>query len=123
MLLISLMCALPLCADLYELRTYTAHEGKFEDLQARFRDHTLKIFESHGMRNVGYWVTENKEGESPQLVYLIAHKNREAAKKSWNAFRKDPIWKKASGESRVHGKLVKKIESQFLTPTDFSTLK
>lgn len=122
-LLVSLLLALPSFADIYELRTYTAHEGKLEDLQARFRDHTLKIFESHGMKNIGYWLTEKKEGETQKLVYLISHRDRAAAKVSWDAFRKDPIWRKAFAASRVNGKLVKKIESQFLTSTDFSKLK
>src|SRR5450759_2282950 len=39
----------------YELRIYTTFEGKLPALLARFRDHTLKILERHGMENVGYW--------------------------------------------------------------------
>ncbi|MGC6425679.1 MAG: NIPSNAP family protein [Akkermansiaceae bacterium] len=122
-LLLSLCLVLSTFADLYELRTYTAHEGKLAALEERFRDHTLKIFESHGMKNVGYWRTEKKEGEQPKLVYLLAHKDGDAARVSWDAFRKDPAWKEAFKASRVNGKLVKKIESQFLTPTDYSKLK
>jgi hypothetical protein len=77
------LMASPLAAEVYELRTYTANEGKMEGLLARFRDHTTKIFESHGMKNIGYWLTE---GKSPKLVYLITHKDRETAKKNWKAF-------------------------------------
>ncbi len=112
--------ALPLSADVYELRTYTANEGKMDDLLTRFRDHTLAIFESHGMKNIGYWLTE---GDDKKLVYIISHKDRDAAKASWAAFRKDPNWQAAFRASKVNGKLVKKIESQFLTATDFSKLK
>jgi len=109
-----------LSADVYELRTYTANEGKMDDLLTRFRDHTLAIFESHGMKNIGYWLTE---GEDKKLVYIISHKDRAAAKASWAAFRKDPKWQAAFKASRTNGKLVKKVESQFLTATDFSKLK
>jgi len=109
-----------LCAEVYELRTYTAHEGKMENLLARFRDHTTKLFEAHGMKNVGYWLTE---GEEKKLVYLITHKDRAAAKANWKGFIEDPKWKKAYQASIADGKLVKKITSEFLTPTDFSKLK
>ena len=114
------LAALPLSADVYELRTYTANEGKMEALLSRFRDHTLEIFESHGMKNIGYWMTE---GDDPKLLYIISHKSKEAAKASWAAFRKDPKWQAAYKASTANGKLVKKVESQYLTATDFSKLK
>ena len=110
----------PLVAEVYELRTYYANEGKMGGLLSRFRDHTTKIFESHGMKNIGYWLTE---GEDPKLVYIITHKDRETAKKNWKAFSIDPKWKAAAKASVANGRLVKKVESQFLTPTDFSKLK
>ena len=114
------LMASPLAAEVYELRTYTANEGKMEGVLARFRDHTTKILESHGMKNIGYWLTE---GKSPKLVYLITHKDRETAKKNWKAFGADPKWKAAKTDSVKDGKLVKKVDSKFLTPTDFSKLK
>lgn len=106
--------------EIYELRTYTANEGKMEGLLARFRDHTTKIFESHGMKNVGYWLTE---GDDPKLVYIVSHKDRETAKANWKAFSADPKWRAAKEESEKGGKLVKKLEKVFLAPTDFSKLK
>lgn len=114
------MLSAPLSAEIYELRTYIANEGKMEGLLARFRDHTTQIFETHGMKNIGYWLSEEDE---PKLVYLISHQDREAAKKNWKSFSADPKWKKAKSASEVDGKLVKKVISQFLTPTDFSKLK
>ncbi|MEN8771926.1 MAG: NIPSNAP family protein [Akkermansiaceae bacterium] len=117
--LLTLMVS-PLVAEVYELRTYHAHEGKMEGLLSRFRDHTTAIFESHGMKNIGYWLTE---GDDPKLVYIITHKDQETAKKNWKAFSADPKWKAAKTASVANGKLVKKVESQFLTPTDFSKLK
>jgi hypothetical protein len=103
----------------YELRTYTAAPGKLDALNARFRDHTLKIFEKHGMENIGYWMpvtnTEN------QLIYIIAHASRDAAKKSWSEFVADPDWKKAQKESEANGKLLAKPPaSVFLDATDYS---
>ena len=110
-------------ADVYELRTYFPAEGKLEALEARFRDHTVKLFEKHGMKNVGYWLSEKKEGEMRTLIYIVAHKDRAAAKASWSAFGKDPDWKAARDASQVDGRLITKIERQYLTPTDFSKLK
>jgi hypothetical protein len=105
----------------YELRTYTAAPGKLAALQSRFRDHTLKIFERHGMVNVVYWTPmEEKDGAADKLVYLLEHKSREAAKASWKSFGADPEWQEVSKKSQVDGKIVAKVESVFLAPTDFS---
>jgi hypothetical protein len=75
------------------------------------------------MSNIGYWLTEKKEGEPQKLVYIISHKNKQAAAASWKAFIADPKWQAVFAASKVNGKLVKAIESQYLTPTDFSKLK
>lgn len=104
----------------FELRTYTAAEGKMESLLSRFREHTLALFESHGMENVGYWVTRE---EKPKLVYILKHKSEDAAQESWAGFRNDPKWKSAFQASRVDGPLVKKVESKFLSATDFSKIQ
>jgi hypothetical protein len=105
----------------YELRTYTAAPGKLSALQARFRNHTLKIFERHGMVNVGYWVpADDKDGAADKLVYLLEHKTRDAAKASWKAFGADPEWQAVSKKSQLDGKLVTKVDSVYLTPTDYS---
>jgi hypothetical protein len=102
----------------YELRLYYAAPGKLDALNTRFRDHTCKLFEKHGMVNIGYWLpmtnAENK------LVYLLAYPSREAREKSWKAFMADPEWQTAWKESEKEGKLVVKAESVFLTATDFS---
>jgi hypothetical protein len=108
----------------FELRTYVAAPGKFEALHARFRDHTNKLFVKHGMEVIGYWVPADADkGATNTLVYLLAHKSRDAAKKSWAAFANDPDWKKARADSEVNGKLVKKFESIFLSATDYSPMK
>ncbi len=107
----------------FEMRTYTATEGHLQDLLARFRNHTIKFFETHGMTNVGYWTPVDAPDSGNKLVYILAHKSREAAKASWAAFSKDPGWIKAKEESEKGGKIVAKVESVFLAPVDFSKLK
>ena len=107
----------------FEMRTYTTLEGKLPDLIKRFRDHTIKLFEKHGMTNIGYWVPQDEPRSKNTLIYILAHKSREAAKKSWDAFRADPAWVKARTESEAAGKIVDKTESVFMSPTDFSKLK
>ncbi len=102
----------------YELRTYYAAPGKLDDLHARFRNHTMKLFENHGMSNFGYWVPVDNTNNT--LIYLLGHKDREAAKKSWSAFGADAEWKKVQKESEANGKLVQRVESVFLTRTDYS---
>jgi hypothetical protein len=107
----------------FELRTYTAAPGKLDTLQARFRDHTVALFEKHGMTNVGYWVPTDEPRSSNTLVYLLAHESREAAARSWEGFRNDPAWKAAKEASEVDGRLAIKVESVYLEPTEFSALK
>jgi len=104
-------------AILYELRTYTTAEGRLDALHKRFRDHTLKLFEKHGMKNVIYWTPTDKKNT---LVYVIAHKSQEAAEKSWDAFRNDPEWKRVYAASREDGPIVTKVTKQFLVATDYS---
>jgi hypothetical protein len=107
----------------FELRTYTAPEGKLADLHARFRSHTMRIFKKHGIENVGYFAPQDAPLSQNTLVYLIAHPSREAAKQNWAAFQKDPEWQKVANESQVNGKIVAKVESVFLDATDYSPLK
>ena len=107
----------------YELRTYTAPEGKLGDLDKRFRDHTMRIFKNHAMESVGYWHPQDAPDNANTLIYIISHKDREAAKASWAAFQADPEWQKVSAESQVNGRIVSKVVSVFMDPTDYSPLK
>lgn len=108
----------------FEMRTYTAAPGKFEALKTRFRDHTLRIFQKHGMTNVGYWIPQDAPASENTLVYILAYPSREAAKQSWSAFRADPEWQKVVAESQKDGALLAKPpESVFLDAADFSPIK
>ncbi len=102
----------------FEMRTYYAAEGKLDALNARFRDHTVKLFEKHGMTNIGYWTpVDNPERK---LVYVLSFPDRAARDASFKAFGADPEWKAAAKESEANGKLVLKVESHFLQAADFS---
>ena len=107
----------------FELRTYTTPPGKLEALKSRFRDHTIQIFNRHGMTSIAYWVPQDAPTKDNTLVYVLAHPSREAAAKNWAEFRADPEWVKAKAESEKDGPLTTKVESVFLDPTDFSALK
>ena len=108
-------------AGIYELRTYTTNEGKLKNLHARFRDHTIRIFEKHGMKSLGYWVPTDEKKSKNTLIYILKHKSLEAAKASWKAFGRDPEWRKVAKESQVDGKiLAKRPEKVFLKATGYS---
>jgi len=106
----------------YELRTYTCNEGKLEALKTRFRDHTIRIFQKHGIESIGYWVPQG-EKSSNTLIYIVSHPSLEAAKKNWAEFAADPEWQKVNTESNANGRILQKVESVFMDPADFSKLK
>jgi hypothetical protein len=113
----------PAPTRVYELRTYTAVDGKLDAVNARFRDYTQRIFARHGMKSLGYWVPSEGALAGKTLIYVIEHQSREAATKSWAAFRADPEWQKAKAESEVNGPIVAKVESVYMTPTEYSAIK
>lgn len=104
----------------YELRVYHTFEGKLDDLLRRFREHTMQIFEKHGIHNVAYWTPTDDPLKGKTLFYILAHPSREAATANWKAFRDDPEWQEVQKKSEANGKLVEKVDSTFLTLTDFS---
>jgi len=107
----------------YEMRTYICNEGKLEDLKKRFREHTIEIFKRHGMESVGYWVPEDGPDSKTTLIYIISHASRQQAAANWKEFSADPEWKKVAAESEANGKIVAKVISVYMDPTDFSQLK
>jgi hypothetical protein len=113
----------------YELRTYTTLPGRLPALNKRFAEHTLKLFEKHGMRNEMYFIpTERAVGQETTpventLIYVISHDSREAADKSWKAFGADPDWQKVAAASQTEeagGKIVSKVERVWMTLADYS---
>ena len=110
----------PTSTTVYELRVYHTYEGKLDDLLKRFREHTTKLFEKHGMKNVAYWTPLDEPVKSNTLIYILAHPSREAAAANWKAFQDDPDWKSVRDKSEENGKIVEKVDSTFMKLTDFS---
>lgn len=104
----------------FELRVYHTNEGKLGDLLTRFRDHTITIFNRHGMESVAYWTPTDDPLKDRTLFYILKHPSREAAAANWAAFQADPEWRAVSAASDVNGKIVAKADSTFLKLTDFS---
>ena len=107
----------------FELRVYTAHDGKLDDLHSRFREKTNPLFVKHGMTLMGYWTPTDAERSGNTVIYVLGHQSREAAKASWQAFKEDPEWKAAYAASIENGKLVTKVESTFMKATDYSPVQ
>lgn len=107
-------------STVYELRVYHVFEGKLDDLLRRFRDHTMQLFEKHGIKNIAYWLPTDEPLKGKTLIYILAHPSRDAATANWKAFREDPDWISVRDKSEANGKLVEKVDSTFLSLTDFS---
>ena len=108
----------------FELRTYIAASGKLEELHARFRNHTLKLFKKHGMEVIGFWGPTDKErGSENTLVYVLAFPSRDAREKAWRGFRSDPEWQAALKESEKNGKLTDNVDSVIMMATDYSPVR
>ena len=107
---------------IYELRTYIAMPGRLPALIARFQEHTLRIWERHGIRQAGFWTTA--VGESNQeLTYMLAWDSMAEREQKWNAFQSDPEWIAKRAESEKDGAIVANIANSFLLPTSFSAVK
>jgi len=105
---------------IFELRIYHAAPGKLAELEARFRDHTITIFERHGMKSIAYWTPMDEPDKSNTLIYILQHPSREAAAANWKSFQDDPEWKSVKEKSEANGKLVEKVDSTYLAYTEFS---
>jgi hypothetical protein len=110
---------MPKSATVYELRIYHAAPGKLDELVARFREHTDKLFAKHGMKSVAYWTALDEPVKSSTFFYILEHPSREAAVANWKAFQNDPEWQSVKAKSEENGKLAEKIDSTYLTLTDF----
>lgn len=106
----------------FELRTYHCFPGKLETLHKRFREHTNTIFVKHGMSLIGYWTPTEGELAGKTLIYILAYPSMAARQASWKAFQEDPDWQKARAESEKDGKIVEKVDSVFMSPTDYSPM-
>ena len=112
--------ALDSSGGVFELRIYHAAPGRLQDLLARFRDHTIAIFNRHGMESVAYWTPMDDPDKDKTLIYILRHPSREAAEANWKSFRDDPEWKSVKEKSEANGPLVEKVDSTYMMLTDFS---
>jgi NIPSNAP len=112
--------AAPAATGVFELRVYHVAPGKLGDLLSRFREHTIQIFDRHGMKSVAYWTPLDEPEKSDTLIYILQHPSREAAATNWKSFQDDPEWKSVKEKSEANGKLVEKVDSTFLALTNFS---
>jgi hypothetical protein len=114
----------------FQLRTYTTFPGKFDVLLTRFRDHTTKLFAKHGMTNIAYFITDEKYKDvetgadaQPKLIYIMAHPSEAEGRQQFKNFGADPAWMQVRDASEVNGKLNRKVESVYMTPTDYSPMQ
>jgi hypothetical protein len=112
----------PVAAKVYEMRIYTANPGKLDALHARFRDHTCRLFQKHGIELVGFWTPIEGDEAKNTLIYLVAFPSVEAQKQAWSDFQADPEWKKAKADSEKDGVLVNQVQSKNLKATDYSPI-
>jgi hypothetical protein len=107
---------------IHELRIYRCMPGRLPDLNKRFETATLKLWEKHGFRPVGFWTTVI--GESNQdLTYILEWKDLAERERAWAGFMSDPDWLKARSESEKNGAIVAQITSSILAPTAYSRLR
>jgi hypothetical protein len=106
---------------IYELRKYFANPGKLDNIEARFRNDTIRIFAKHGLHAIGYWQPiDNKDNA---MLYVLEHNSEADAKKNWAEFMADPEWQAVSKASDANGKIVNHVESTYMTALDFSPMK
>jgi hypothetical protein len=107
---------------IYEMRVYRTLPGRLPALLARFQNHTLRLWERHGIKQAGFWTTVI--GESAyDLTYMIAWQSMAEREQKWTAFQNDPEWQKVRAETEADGPINANIANQFLTPTAFSSVK
>ena len=107
---------------IYEYRVYEAVPGRLPDVNARFRNHTLKLFEKHGMKNIGYW-TPSVGDYSNRLIYILGFEDAAQRERAWAAFRSDPEWQAIVAETEANGPIVARVTNTLLSPTDYSPLQ
>jgi len=107
----------------FELRIYTTHPGKLDALSKRFREHTNRLFQKHGMELIGYWTPTDGPEADNTLIYVLAYPDRAAREKAWQGFLADDEWKMVYEESHRDGPILAKVESKFMTATDYSPIK
>jgi hypothetical protein len=113
----------PRPSGIFQLRTYHLLPGRLDAIQTRFRDHTQALFEKQGLSNYPYWITVEKDGAQPKLVYLIGHLTKDEFNAAFGRFVADPEWIRVRDASEASGKIIEKIDAVFFTALPFSAMK
>jgi NIPSNAP len=107
---------------LRELRIYHCVPGRLPDLNKRFETITLKLWEKHGIRQVGFWTALIGESNNA-LYYMLEWESLAERERIWNAFATDPQWLAARAETEKNGPIVQYLSNSILTPTSYSAAK
>lgn len=107
----------------FELRVYHTFPGRLAALQSNFRDYNMRFLEKHGITSIGYWTPQDAPESNNTLIFILAHENREAAARHWKEFRGDLEWQKLAKASEANGKIVERVDSTFMIPTEYSALR
>ena len=108
---------------IYEERVYTIVPGRMPDINKRFSEVTMKLFEKHGMKVVGFWQTIIGPSSISELIYIIAFEDLSHRQAAWEAFMNDPEWQNAKRESEKNGPLVANVANKILKPTPYSPIQ
>ena len=112
-----------LSGPVYELRIYSANEGRFGNLIQRFREHTDTLFKKHGLEPVGYWTpNEGPAKKRRRFIYILKHQSRYDAYRNWVNFSNDKDWERVLDQPKFQNLLALKPVSIFLEATDYSKL-
>ena len=107
---------------IHELRIYICAPGRLPALLKRFEQHTLRIWDKHGIRQAGFWTVAIGDSNH-KLYYLLAWDSLAERSEKWDAFRADPEWHGVVAESERDGPIVANVENMILQPTAFSSVR
>ena len=106
----------------FEIRTYTTeNKAGLDALVSRMGGGESQLFAKSGMSNIGHFVAADAPKSDNTYIYIVAHENQEKATASWTKLREDPEWVKLRATATSPGPI--KVESVFVKPTNYSTLK
>jgi len=106
---------------IHELRIYDTCPGRMGALHERFQNHTLRLFQRHGIKPVAFW--EDVIGISNRLTYVLAWEDLAHRERAWSAFQADPEWQAARAKSEESGPIVARVTSTLMKPTSYSPLQ
>lgn len=107
---------------IYELRVYHCLPGRLPDLIKRFETATIRLFEKHGIQQLGFWTVAIGESNA-DLVYILKWDSLADRDARFAAFLRDPEWIEARRKSEENGPLLSSISNTIMTPTAFSAAR